>query len=144
MPWGLYRNYKFSEPAFESHELSDGRNGACSINSVDIDDDGTVKLYSKDTKSANRAEQWIKTLIGEIPSGAEFEGIVKKVVDFGMFVELVPGKEGLVHISTIAKNRQRDLSQDIKNGDKLMVKVVANDQDTGRIRLIAPELQSPQ
>ena len=111
---------------------------------VDIDDDGTVRLYAKSSENAKSAERWIRILIGEIETDSVFDGIVRRVVDFGIFVELVPGKEGLIHISTIAKNRQPSLGDDIKNGDKLIVKVAAYDKDSGRIRLVAPDLKSPK
>lgn len=111
---------------------------------VDIDDDGTVRLYAKSSNNAKNAERWIRILIGEIETDSVFDGIVRKVVDFGVFVELVPGKEGLVHISTIAKNRQATLGDDITNGDKLIVKVTAYDKDSGRIRLVAPDLKAPK
>ncbi|MBT4793075.1 MAG: polyribonucleotide nucleotidyltransferase, partial [Halobacteriovoraceae bacterium] len=62
---------------------------------IDIEDDGTVKVYSQDEASAAKAEAWIKVLAGDIKVGAVFNGIVRRIVDFGVFVELVPGKDGL-------------------------------------------------
>lgn len=111
---------------------------------IDIDDDGIVRVYSKDGDSAKKAEKWIRLLIGEVEPGAVFNGTIKKIAEFGMFVELVPGKEGLVHVSTMAKNVQRSFANTYKPSDKLVVKVIACDQETGRIRLVAPELKNAQ
>ena len=110
---------------------------------IDIDDDGTVKIYSKEAADAEKAVRWVKTLAGDIQQNDVFEGIIRRFADFGMFVELVPGKDGLVHISTISRDRQRTLERDFKIGDKLTVTVMAYDKDTGRIRLIAPSLKKP-
>lgn len=108
---------------------------------IAIEDDGTVKVYSKDSEAAKKAETWIRMLTGNIEVGSQFNGIVKKIAEFGLFVELVPGKEGLVHVSTISKEIQRTLATSFKPGDKLVVKVMAVDADTGKIRLVAPELK---
>lgn len=108
---------------------------------VDIEDDGTVKVYSRDSKTAQHAEAWIKTLAGFIEPGATYQGTVKRIVDFGIFVELVPGKEGLIHISAIAKSKQKTLDQFVKQNAPLEVKVVSYDNETGRIRLVAPSLE---
>lgn len=108
---------------------------------IDITDDGLVRVYSTTGKGANQAEQWVKTLVGEIEVGTTFDGIVRRVAEFGMFVELVPGKDGLVHISSIARDRQRTLAKDFKVGDTLKVKVIAVEEETGRVRLIAPDLK---
>ncbi|MCF7799448.1 polyribonucleotide nucleotidyltransferase [Candidatus Babeliales bacterium] len=107
---------------------------------IDIDDSGKVVIYAKNSEDANKASAWVNILAGEIEIGAEFEGVIRRFVEFGIFVELVPGKDGLVHISKIDKNKQRDLTKKYKIGDKLKVKVVDYDKDTGRIYLIAPDL----
>ncbi len=108
---------------------------------IDIEDDGTVRIYSKDAASTEKAVNWIRMIAGDVEVGGSYNGIVKRIIEFGIFVELVPGKEGLVHISTIAKHLQRTLVDDVKIGDKLTVKITANDPDTGRIRLVAPSLE---
>lgn len=108
---------------------------------IDIEDDGTVKIFSKDEAAAKEAGNWIKTIVGDIEPGSSYDGIVRRVVDFGIFVELVPGKEGLVHISSIARDKQRDLERMYKINDIIKVKVIHFDKETGRIRLIAPELE---
>jgi len=110
---------------------------------IDIEDDGTVKIYAKSKESALSAESWIRTISGDIEIGSLFNGIIRRIAEFGLIVELVAGKEGMVHISTISRNKQRDLPQLYKVGDKLTVKVMAVDRETGRIRLIAPDLEKP-
>jgi polyribonucleotide nucleotidyltransferase len=110
---------------------------------IDIEDDGTVKIYSKTGAAANEAELWIQTLVGDIPAGSVFNGTIKRISEFGLFVELVPGREGLVHVSTIDRNKQRNLDKLYKINDKLKVKVTNYDKETGRIRLSAPDLEKP-
>jgi len=110
---------------------------------IDIEDDGTVKIYSKSGDSAAEAEAWVKTICGDIENGATFNGTIKRIADFGLIVELVPGKEGMVHISTIARNKQNDLPRLFKLNDRLTVRVVAQDRETGRIKLVAPDLEKP-
>lgn len=108
---------------------------------IDIEDDGTVKIYSKDSNGASEAESWIKILAGDIEPGSMYNGTIKRIADFGLIVELVAGKDGMVHISTISREKQRDFEKHYKLNDKLMVKVVAVERETGRIKLVAPELE---
>lgn len=111
---------------------------------IDIEDDGTVKIFSKDQESADGALGWIKGLVGDLDVGSEFNGTIRRFTEFGIFVEVAPGRDGLVHISTIPKNAQRDVERNYKAGDKLKVKVTAYDKDSGRIRLVSPELEKMQ
>jgi polyribonucleotide nucleotidyltransferase len=108
---------------------------------VDISDEGIVRIYSKDGAAAAHAEGWIKIIAGDIQIGATFTGIIKRIADFGLFVELVPGKEGLVHVSSISRSKQRDIDRICKINDTLKVKVTAYDRETDRIRLVAPDLE---
>ncbi len=108
---------------------------------IDIEDDGTVKIYSKTGEGAAEAEAWIKTLCGDIDMGSEFNGVIKRIAEFGLIVELVGGKEGMVHISTIARSKQNDLDRMFKIGDRLLVRVTSQDRETGRIKLLAPSLE---
>ncbi len=110
---------------------------------IDIEDDGSVKIYAKNNESAAEAESWIKILSGDIEIGSVYNGTIRRIAEFGFIVELVMGKEGMVHISTIAKTKQRDLDRLFKVGDKLVVKVMAVDRETGRIKLVAPDLEKP-
>jgi polyribonucleotide nucleotidyltransferase len=108
---------------------------------IEIEDDGTVLIFAKNAESAKMAEEWVRRLAKEVEIGVTYEGVVRRLTDFGVFVEVIPGKDGLVHISTIARHRQASLNQDLRLNDRLMVKVVAIDPDTGKVRLIAPELE---
>lgn len=108
---------------------------------IDISDDGTVRIYAKDHKAGMKAEQWVRVLGGDIKEGSIFNGTVRRLTEFGIFVELVPGKDGLVHISKVARDKQPTLAQICKVEDRLKVKVVSYDKDTGRVQLIAPALQ---
>lgn len=108
---------------------------------IDIEDSGLVKVYGKSADQADRALQWIKAIVGDFEIGATFQGTIRKIVDFGIFVEIVPGCDGLVHISSISRNKQPDVARKYKPNDKLLVKVMANDPATGRIRLTAPDLE---
>jgi polyribonucleotide nucleotidyltransferase len=108
---------------------------------IDIADDGTVKIFAKDEKSAESAKLKIKALVGDIEIGSVFNGTVRNITDFGMFVEILPGRDGLIHVSSIDRDKKRNLSKLYKPNDKIEVKVVSADRSTGRIRLIAPELE---
>ncbi len=108
---------------------------------VDIEDDGSVMVYAKDVETAQMAVKWIKILAGEVEVGSVFQGKVKKVMDFGVFVELVPGKDGLIHISNVARSKQRDLDRICPPGTVLKVKVISCDKDNDRIGLESSELK---
>ncbi len=101
---------------------------------IDIEDDGTVMISGTDPAAAERAVEWIKGLTHEPKPGEEYEGLVKKVMPFGAFVEILPGKEGLVHISRLAPHRVEDINQEVKVGDSMTVKVLEVDSQ-GRLNL---------
>jgi ribosomal protein S1 len=82
-----------------------------------------------------------KPSVSGIEEGMVIDGKVRKIVDFGIFVEVAPKKDGLVHISTIARDKQATLLKTVKPGDTLKVKVIAVEPETGRIRLMAPDLK---
>src|SRR5882672_209728 len=91
---------------------------------IDIQDDGTVTVASVDQVSANRAIEIIKGLTEEAEIGRIYNGVVKRVVDFGAFVEILPGLEGLVHISQLAHERVNTVSDIVKEGDEVRVRVL--------------------
>ena len=91
---------------------------------IDIDDDGTVQIYSAEGTAAKMAADHIKGLTASPEIGKNYMGTVVKVVDFGAFVEILPGTEGLLHISQIAEHRINDIHTEVKRGDKMMVKVL--------------------
>ncbi len=101
---------------------------------IDIEDDGTVQIFSTDESSAQRAVDNIKDLTATAEIGNTYLGRVVKVVDFGAFVEILPGTEGLLHISQIAERRIQDIHSEVKRGDKILVKVLDIDGQ-GKIRL---------
>lgn len=107
---------------------------------IDIENDGLVKIFSKDRESGNRAMQWVKVLAGDIDQGTKFTGIIRRFAEFGIFVELVPGKDGLIHVSNISKQKQRALQDEYKVNDTLPVEVISADKESGRIKLVSSEL----
>ncbi len=106
---------------------------------IDIEDDGTVKIFAKDAESAKDAEGWIRNLTKVVEVGESYTGFVRRITNFGVFVELFPGKDGLVHIATIAKSKQPYLEKLYKMGDKITVVVTAIDAQ-GKIRLSSADL----
>ena len=101
---------------------------------IDIEDDGLVLITGKNAEGAKKAEEWIKNLTREIVVGEIFQGKVVKIMDFGAFVELLPGKDGLVHISELAEGRVEKVGDVVKVGDAIKVKVKEIDSQ-GRINL---------
>jgi polyribonucleotide nucleotidyltransferase len=92
---------------------------------IDVEDDGTVHVASADEASANKAMQIISDLTASAEVGKTYLGKVVRLVDFGAFVEIFPGTDGLLHISEIAENRIRDVRDELKEGDQILVKVLA-------------------
>jgi len=102
---------------------------------IDIDGDGIVKIYGTPEADIERALSWVKVLAGIIEIGDVYPGKIRRLVDFGLFVELVPGQDGLVHISNIPREKQRTFMKDFKVDENVFVKIVDYDKETGRIRL---------
>jgi polyribonucleotide nucleotidyltransferase len=101
---------------------------------IDIEDDGEVKIASPDGEALNKALDMINALVEEPEVGRTYNGTVKKIVDFGAFVEILPGKEGLLHISEIEHRRINSVRDVLSEGEKVMVKVIGMERD-GKIRL---------
>lgn len=106
--------------------------------SIDIEDDGTVRIYSDDAKSLQDATDRILAITAEAEIGRIYEGTVVRIVDFGAFVNFLPGKDGLVHISQIAEERVNNVSDYLKEGQVVRVKCLDVDQ-RGRIKLSIKE-----
>jgi len=102
--------------------------------SIDIDEDGTVKIACTNMDEGEEAKRRIEEITADVEVGQIYEGSVVKVLDFGAVVTLLPGKDGLVHISQIAHQRVNAVSDFIKTGDTVKVKVVEID-DKGKVRL---------
>jgi polyribonucleotide nucleotidyltransferase len=106
---------------------------------VDIDDDGTVRIFGQDQASRDAAVAMVQEITAEAEVGAVYEGTVARIVDFGAFVNILPGKDGLVHISQIANERVENVSDHLTEGQVVRVKVLDVDQ-RGRIKLSIKEL----
>ena len=101
---------------------------------IDIDDEGNVKIASSDLAAAEDAKTRIEQITSDAEVGAVYDGTVKKIMDFGAFVEILPGKDGLVHISQICEERVEKVTDKLAEGDVVKVKVLEIDRQ-GRIRL---------
>ncbi|MBW2631121.1 MAG: polyribonucleotide nucleotidyltransferase [Deltaproteobacteria bacterium] len=102
--------------------------------SMNVDDDGTVTIASSDGQASERAVAMVKALTEEPEIGRIYEGTVKKVLDFGAFVEILPGTDGLVHISQLDNKRVEKVTDVLNEGDTVRVKVLEIDR-SGKIRL---------
>jgi len=105
---------------------------------IDVEDDGTVTIASSDLEASARAIAMVRWLTEEAEIGKIYRGTVKKVVDFGAFVEILPGTEGLLHISQLAKERVNKVTDIVNEGDEVLVKVLEVDKQ-GKIRLSRKE-----
>jgi len=102
--------------------------------SIDIDDDGNVKIASVDFAAGDEARRRIELITADVEVGSVYDGKVAKLMDFGAFVTILPGKDGLVHISQISDERVQNVSDKLSEGDLVKVKVLEVDKQ-GRIRL---------
>lgn len=105
---------------------------------INVEDDGTVTIASNDSEAASKAVAMVKMLTEEAEVGKIYLGTVRKVVDFGAFVEILPGTDGLVHISQLARERVNKVTDVLNEGDKVSVKVIEIDRQ-GKIRLSRKE-----
>ena len=101
---------------------------------IDITDDGTVKIASVDSKAGQEARRRVEEITADVEVGKIYEGRVQKLMDFGAFVNILPGKDGLVHISQISEERVQKVSDKLTEGQVVKVKVLEVDKQ-GRIRL---------
>ncbi|MGH7931266.1 MAG: polyribonucleotide nucleotidyltransferase, partial [Candidatus Binatia bacterium] len=105
---------------------------------IDVEDDGTVTIASSDEVAARKAIEMVQRIVAEAEVGKIYKGTVRKIVEFGAFVEILPGTDGLVHISQLAPERVRKVTDVLKEGDEVMVKVLDIDRQ-GKIRLSRKE-----
>ena len=103
----------------------------CEIN---IEDDGTVKIYSVSAEGMQIAREAVESMTAEIEVGKVYRGKVVTIKEFGCFVEIFPGKDGLVHISELANFRVKQTEDIVKVGDEIWVKCIGID-DKGRVKL---------
>jgi polyribonucleotide nucleotidyltransferase len=106
---------------------------------IDVEDDGTVNVASADPEAVKKALEIIRGLTAEAEVGAVYKGTVKRITDFGAFVEILPNTDGLLHISEIAHTRVERVEDVMKEGDNVEVKVLSVDRD-GKIRLSRREI----
>jgi polyribonucleotide nucleotidyltransferase len=109
---------------------------------IDINDDGKVNIATNDAKAAQKAIDIIKGIVAEVEVGKTYKGIVKKIVDFGAFIGVMPNQDGLLHISEIAHERVNVVTDFMKEGDEVEVKVIEVDK-SGKIRLSRKALLPP-
>ena len=102
--------------------------------SIDIEDDGTVKIASTDNAAAQEAIRRIEQITADVEVGTVYQGKVVRLMDFGAFVNILPGRDGLVHISQISNERVNQVSDVLSEGDQVKVKVLEVDKQ-GRVRL---------
>ncbi len=110
---------------------------------IDIEDDGTVRVYGADASSRDAAVERILAITAEAEVGETYVGTVARIVDFGAFVNILPGKDGLVHISQISEERVENVSDYLKEGQEVKVKVLDVDQ-RGRIKLSMKEVEAEE
>jgi polyribonucleotide nucleotidyltransferase len=105
---------------------------------MDVEDDGTVRIASVDEEASRKAVEMVQRIAAEAEVGKIYKGTVRKIVEFGAFVEILPGTDGLLHISQLAPERVRKVTDVLKEGDEVMVKVLEVDRQ-GKIRLSRKE-----
>jgi polyribonucleotide nucleotidyltransferase len=115
---------------------------------INTEDDGTVTIFGKVSADAENAKAAVLGIVLDPEVGRIYNGTVKRIMDFGAFVEILPGKEGLVHISKLSRQRVAQVSDVIKEGEKIQVKLLEIDK-MGRLNLsyidaIDPQSQSAQ
>ncbi|WP_455376907.1 polyribonucleotide nucleotidyltransferase [Petrachloros mirabilis] len=105
---------------------------------INIDDTGVVTIASVDGASLEKAKEMINRIVEEVEVGKTYLGTVRKIMDFGAFVEVLPGTDGLVHISQLAHHRVKSVADEVSEGDQILVKVLEIDRQ-GKIRLSRKE-----
>jgi polyribonucleotide nucleotidyltransferase len=109
---------------------------------IDIQDDGRVFLASPDASSAERAKRMVEDIAKDVEVGEVYTGVVKRIMNFGAFVQILPGKEGLVHISQLAPHRVNRVEDEVRIGDEVIVRVSEIDSQ-GRINLTRKGVPEP-
>ena len=109
---------------------------------INVEDSGVISIAAVDEASAQKAIDVISRIIEEVEVGKIYLGTVRKIMDFGAFVEILPGTDGLVHISQLAHHRVKAVSDEVAEGDQIMVKVLEIDRQ-GKIRLSRKEAMAP-
>ena len=105
------------------------------INIEEVGQEGIIKIFSSNKENIEKAKNWIKSIVAIPEIGETYEGVVKSIVPFGAFVEFMPGKQGLLHISEVSWKRLETLDGVLKEGDKIKIQLVGTDPKTGKLRL---------
>ena len=111
------------------------RETGAKINIEEVGQEGIIKIFSADKESVDKAKAWIRSIVAIPEIGETYEGVVKSIVPFGAFVEFMPGKQGLLHISEVSWKRLETLDGVLSEGDKIKIKLVGTDPKTGKLRL---------
>lgn len=111
------------------------RETGATVNIEEVDDHGEVRIYSSNKDSMEKALNWIKGIVTEPEVGETYESTVKSIMPYGAFVEFLPGKQGLLHISEVSWSRLENLDGVLKEGDKVKVKLTGTDPKTGKFKL---------
>jgi polyribonucleotide nucleotidyltransferase len=105
------------------------------VNIEEVEDHGEVKIYSSNKESLDKAVNWIKGIVAEPEVGETYDSTVRSIMPYGAFVEFMPGKQGLLHISEVSWKRLENLDGIMKEGDKVKVKLLGLDVKTGKFKL---------
>jgi polyribonucleotide nucleotidyltransferase len=105
------------------------------VNIEEVEDHGEVKIYSSNKESLDKAVDWIKGIVAEPEVGETYDSTVRSIMPYGAFVEFMPGKQGLLHISEVSWKRLENLDGIMKEGDKVKVKLLGLDAKTGKFKL---------
>jgi polyribonucleotide nucleotidyltransferase len=116
------------------------RETGTTISIEEVQDKGVVKIFSSDGDSLAKAKNWIKGIVAVPEVGETYDAVVKSIMPFGAFVEFMPGKQGLLHISEVSWKRLENLDGILAEGDELKVKLTGVDPKTGKYRLSRKEL----
>lgn len=111
------------------------RETGAKINIEEVGDQGVIKIFSANKESIDKATSWIRSIVAIPEIGATYEGTVKSIMPFGAFVEFMPGKQGLLHISEVSWKRLDSLDGVLKEGDKVKIQLTGTDPKTGKLRL---------
>jgi len=111
------------------------RETGAKINIEEVGQEGIIKIFSANKESIDKALAWIRSIVAIPEIGATYEGVVKSIMPFGAFVEFMPGKQGLLHISEVSWKRLDTLDGVLKEGDKVKIQLVGTDPKTGKLRL---------
>ena len=111
------------------------RETGTTINIEEVNNRGEVSIFGANKEGVKRAESWIKGIVAVPVEGDVYESTVKSIMPFGAFVEFLPGKQGLIHISEVSWKRLETLEGVLKEGDKVKVKLIGTDPKSGKFKL---------